>query len=188
VSRRLPSSPLRRSAPGAVARSAHEHEVLGALIRRSAVRARPCSHAGRSNAPGWAAGHMAVPRWRPGGWPRARCGTTLQTGEEARASALRRWRGGAAVWYQDTGRTARAKRRLELGLGLGATMGLYCSSGPQLSTGTAGCSPGSPGWTVGAAGRGASEPHRRSGSDQPRRARGDQARGHDRGERSINVA
>jgi hypothetical protein len=68
ASRRLPSSPLRRSAPsGTVARSAHENEVLGAPIQRSAVRARPCSAARllggrRSSAHGWAARHLA-----PGG-------------------------------------------------------------------------------------------------------------------------
>jgi hypothetical protein len=53
-----------------------------------------------------------------------------------RASALWRWswRGGAAARYD---RTAGAKRRLELGLGLGTIMGLYSSSGPQLPTGAA---------------------------------------------------
>jgi hypothetical protein len=56
------------------------------------------------------------------------------TGERTAALELER-RCGRAV--QDAGRTAGAKRRLELGLGLGATMGLYSSSGPQLPTGAA---------------------------------------------------
>jgi hypothetical protein len=163
----LRSSPLRRFVPGAVARSAHEHEVLGAPIRRPhppllacfglrASRrlgeggqeprrerrggalasgrarrreARPREARGwrlgdcrlhlfgdpplaqwrvaptstrcsvlRSSDPPSApaparllggrarlAGRLAVPRWRPGGWPRARCDATLETGEEERA-------------------------------------------------------------------------------------------------------
>ena len=48
-----------------MARSAHEHEVLGAPIRLFAVHARPCSVArllgGRwSSAPGWVARRLAL--------------------------------------------------------------------------------------------------------------------------------
>jgi hypothetical protein len=69
--------------PGAVARSAHEHEVLGAPIRRSAVRARPCS-----TARCWAVGGRARLAGRLGAW---RChGGGLAAGRER--AAARRWR------------------------------------------------------------------------------------------------
>jgi hypothetical protein len=94
----------------------------------------------RGGAAARAAGEQpsALRRWSLETWRgqrRAGGAATCAAGERAVALELER-RCGRAV--QDGGRTAGAKRQLELGLGLGTIMGLYSSSGPQLPTGAAG--------------------------------------------------